>query len=178
MLWEYKSTVIRNLKYNFIQCTRISLSVIYCWRMNYSNIHRVAIIDCSSMFFDNCGITWNGTFMLKFPSVDTEPMSHHLLCGLHYVPTTAVVQMRSFLRLLTEVNCLIHAFAELTVKGHHERVRHSRPVRMACMSVVTVVMQVAVTLQQPEWNHWSIMWSMWKLESPVSCRQKTVALII
>lgn len=90
--------------------------------------------------------------MLKCPSVGTGLMSHHLLCGLHYIPTAAVVHVRPFLRLLTEVHRLIRAFAELTMKRHHEGVRRSRPVtvRMTCMSMVTVVLLVAVTLQQTE----------------------------
>lgn len=69
---------------------------------------------------------------------------YYLLCCLHYVPTAAVVHVRPFLRLLTEVHRLIRAFAELSVKTCHEGVRRSRPVtvRMTSMSVVTALQHV------------------------------------
>lgn len=113
--------------------------------------------------------------MLKCPTVDTELMSQHLLCGLHYVPTAAVVHVRPFLRLLTEAHRLIRAFGELTVKRRHEGVCRSRPVtvRMTCISMVTAVTHVAVTLQHTQ-NENTKIWSRVETLN----RQRTVALLV
>lgn len=103
-------------------------------------------------------------------------MSHHLLCGLHYVPTAAVVHVRPFLRLLTEAHRLIRAFGELTEKRCHEGVRRSRPVTvgMTCMSVVTAVTHVAMTLLQQTQNENTKIWSRVETLN----RQRTVALLV
>lgn len=71
-------------------------------------------------------------------------MAHHSLGGLHDVPAAAVVHVRPFLRLLTEIHHLICAFA---VKTAHEGVCRSWPgtVTVTPMSVVAVV-----TLQEQQ----------------------------
>lgn len=92
----------------------------------------------------NWEIAWWGT------DDDSVLVSNNLLCGFHDVPAAAVLHVRPFLRLLSEVH-LIGAFPKLTLEGRHEGVCRSWPVTVGRtrMSVVAAVahVAVAVTLQ-------------------------------
>lgn len=87
-------------------------------------------------------------------------LSHHLLCGLHYVPAAAVVHVRPF--LLAEVHYLLWALG----KSRHEGMRRSRPVtvRVTRVSMVTTVTHVAVTLQHKQHANTGLVQSKSKKE--------------